>query len=206
MKPATTLNRITSSLFGWASFQTQWKIDFNSYALKTAAGVVFVDPTMPAPDVLKQLAALGEPLAIVLTNAHHDRDANAFRKQCDVQIYAHEKAPSDCDTKVDVLTVNGETLPGGLKAVFLPGVTTSEMALFTKTAGGVLLIGDALLNTPGKGLQLLPDQFIEDKKQARASLQKLLEFNFKIATFAHGDPIVKDAKKAISGFLKKPKR
>jgi glyoxylase-like metal-dependent hydrolase (beta-lactamase superfamily II) len=206
MKPATTLNKITSSLFGWASFQTQWKIDFNSYALKTAAGVVFIDPTMPAPAVLKQLEALGDPLAIVLTNAHHDRDADAFRKQYDVQIYAHEKAPSDCDTKVDVLVVNGETLPGGLKTIFLPGVTTSEMALFTKAGGGVLLIGDALLNTPGKGLQLLPDQFIEDKKQARVSLQHLLEYNFKIATFAHGDPIVKDAKKAIARFLKKPKR
>ena len=80
------------------------------------------------------------------------------------------------------------------------------MALFVKDTGGILLLGDALLNPPGKGLQLLPDQFIEDKKQARQSLQKLLEFNFKIVTFAHGDPIVKDAKKALSGFLKKPKR
>jgi len=206
MKPATTLNRITASLFGWATFQTQWKVDFNSYALKTTAGVVFIDPTMPAPAVMQQLEALGEPLAIVLTNAHHDRDADAFRKHFDVQIYAHEKAHSDCDTKVDVQAVDGEKLPGGLKTIFLPGVTTSEMALFRKDAGGVLLIGDALLNTPGKGLQLLPAQYIEDKKLARASLQKLLEYNFKIVTFAHGDPIVKDAKKALTSFLKKPKR
>ena len=206
MKAATTLNQISSSLFGWASFQTQWKVDFNSYALKTAAGIVFIDPTMPAPPVLKQLEGLGAPLAIVLTNAHHDRDADAFRKKYDVQIYAHEKAQSDCDTKIDVLAVNGEKLPGGLKTNFLPGVTTSEMALFAKETGGILLLGDALLNPPDKGLQLLPDQYIEDKKQARQSLQRLLEFNFKIATFAHGDPIRKDAKKVISDFLKKPKR
>ena len=206
MKPATKLNKITSSLFGWATFQTQWKIDFNSYALKTADGVVFVDPTMPTPAVMKQLEALGEPLAIVLTNAHHERDADAFRRHYDVQIYAHEKAQSDCDTKVDVQAVDGEKLPGGLKAIFLPGVTTSEMALFAKDVSRVLLIGDALLSAPDKGLQLLPEEFIEDKKQARASLQKLLEYNFKIVTFAHGDPIVKDAKKALATFLKKPKR
>jgi glyoxylase-like metal-dependent hydrolase (beta-lactamase superfamily II) len=206
MKPATTLNRISSSLFGWASFQTQWKVDFNSYAIKTADGVIFIDPTLPAPPVLKQLEALGAPLAIVLTNAHHDRHADAFRKLYDVQIYAHEKAQSDCDTKVDVLVVNGEKLPGGVKTIFLPGVTTSEMALFAKDTGGILFLGDALLNPPDKGLQLLPDQYIEDKKQARQSLQRLLEFNFKIATFAHGDPIRKDAKKVISNFLKKPKR
>jgi hypothetical protein len=206
MRPATTLNRITASLWGWASFQTQWKIDFNSYAIKTPDGVVFVDPTMPDRAVVQKLEALGNPLAIVLTNAHHERDADAFRKKYDVQIYAHEKAPSDCDTKIDVLAVNGEKLPGRLKTIFLPGVTTSEMALYMKVAGGVLLMGDALLNTPGKGLQILPDQFIEDKKLARASLQKLLEYNFKIATFAHGDPIIKDAKKRIAAFLKKPKR
>jgi glyoxylase-like metal-dependent hydrolase (beta-lactamase superfamily II) len=206
MKPATALQKLSSSLFGWASFHTQWKVNFNSYAVKTAGGVVFIDPTMPAPDVVKQLETLGAPLAIILTNAHHERDADAFRKQYDIQIYAHEKAQSDCDTKIDVLVVNGEKLPGNLKTVFLPGVTTSEMALVSKDSGGVLLLGDALLNPPDKGLQLLPDQFIEDKKQARRSLQKLLEFNFKIATFAHGDPILKDAKKLLGEFLKTPKR
>ncbi len=206
MDPATKLNAVTSSLFGWASYHPQWKIDFNSYALKTSDGVVFVDPTMPAPPVLKQLEKLGDPLAIVLTNAHHERAADAFRKHFDVQIYAHEKAQSDCDTKVDVLVVNGETLPGGLKAIFLPVVTTSEMALFTKLAGGILMLGDALLNPPDKGLELLPDEFIEDKKEARRSLAVLLDYNFKIATFGHGDPITKDAKKVLAAFLKKPHR
>ena len=102
-----------------------------------------------------------------------------------------------------VLALDGEKLPGGLQTIYLPGVTTSEMALFTKSSGGAVLIGDALLNASGKGLQLLPDQYIEDKKQARVSLQKLLAHNFKIATFAHGDPLLKDAKKTITAFLKK---
>jgi glyoxylase-like metal-dependent hydrolase (beta-lactamase superfamily II) len=206
MKPATVLNQISPSLVGWARFHTQWKVDFNSYAVKTRDGVVFIDPTLPSPEVVKELEALGAPLAIVLTNAHHDRDADAFRKKYDIQIYAHEKAPSDCDTKIDVLVVNGEKLPGGLKAIFLPGVTTSEMTLYAKSSGGFLLMGDALLNPPGKGLQLLPDQFIEDEQLARRSLRKLLDLDFKIATFAHGDPILQDAKKVIGAYLKKSKR
>ncbi len=203
MNPATKLNEVAPSLFGWSTFQTQWKVDFNSYVLCTPEGLLLIDPTMPAPPVLTKLEALGEPLAIVLTNAHHDRDADAFRKLYGVQIYANEKAQSDCDTKIDVLTVDGEKLPGGLKTIFLTGVTTGEMALFTKNNGGILLIGDALLNPPGKRLQLLPAQFIEDKKQARVSLLKLLDFNFKIATFGHGEPLTKNAKKAIAAFLRK---
>ena len=80
------------------------------------------------------------------------------------------------------------------------------MAYYAKTSGGIVLMGDTLVNQGGKGLTLLPDAYIEDKKQMLKSLQKLLELDFKIATFAHGDPIVQDAKKAIARFVKKPKK
>jgi len=206
MKPATTLRDITKKLYNWSSFHDQWKVDFHSYALKTADGVVFIDPMTPSPAVVKELDALGEPLAIVLTNAHHERDSDWFRKHYEIQIYAHEMAKSDCDTKIDLLVMDGERLPGGLRTIYLAGVTTSEMALFVKDGGGVLLLGDALLNPSGKGLQMLPEQFIEDRKLAIQSLRKLVDLNFKTATFAHGDPIVGDAKKKIASFLKKPSR
>jgi glyoxylase-like metal-dependent hydrolase (beta-lactamase superfamily II) len=206
MKPATALEGITKRLYYWSSFHDQWKVEFHSYALKTADGVVFIDPMTPAPEVIKKLDELGEPLAVVLTNAHHERDSDWFRKHYEIQIYAHEKATSDCDTKIDLLVMDGEKLPGGLRAIYLSGITTSEMALFAKDGGGLLLLGDALLNPSGKGLQLLPEQFIEDRKQALQSLRKLLDLSFKTATFAHGKPIVGDAKKKIASFLKKPSR
>jgi hypothetical protein len=206
MEPATRLKEIARNLYGWSSFHTQWKIDFDSYAIKTPDGIVLVDPLKPTPAVLKKLEALGEFLGIYLTNAHHDRDADWFRKQYGIQVYAHEKAKSDCDTKIDVLVMDGEKLPGGVRAVHLPGSSASEMALFVKVAGGVVLLGDALLNQRDKGLALLPDQYMEDHKQAVVSLRKLLDLDFKIATFAHGDPVTADAKKRIAAFLKKPKK
>jgi hypothetical protein len=76
------------------------------------------------------------------------------------------------------------------------------MALFAKDDAGAMLIGDAILHTPGKGLELLPDQFIEDKKLARRSLQKLLEFNFQVVTFGHGEPLATNGKQALANFLK----
>jgi glyoxylase-like metal-dependent hydrolase (beta-lactamase superfamily II) len=206
MKPATRLKEITSHLYAWSSFHAQWKTDFDSYAVKTSDGIVFIDPMKPAPAVTKKLEALGEPIAIFLTNAHHDRDADWFRKQYEIQIYAHEKAKSDCDTKIDVLVLDGERLPGGLRVIHLPGSDASEMALYTKISGGIVMIGDALLNLPAKGLALLPDQYMEDKKQAIQSLRKLVELDFKIVTFAHGDPIVDNAKKQFVTFLKNPRK
>ena len=206
MKPATNLNEITRNLYGWSSFHPQWKTDFDSYAVKTPDGLVFIDPMKPEPDVIQKLEELGEPIGVFLTNAHHDRDADWFRKQYDIQVYAHEKAKSDCDTKIDVLVLDGERLPGGLKAIHLPGSTASEIALHTNISGGIILIGDALLNLPDKGLVLLPDQYIEDRKQAIQSLRKLAELDFKVVTFAHGDPLTDNAKKQIVRFLKKPNR
>ena len=206
LKPATKLTEVVKRLYGWSSFHAQWKVDFNSYALKTPDGIVFIDPLKPTPAVLKELEDLGEFLGIFLTNAHHDRDADWFRKQYGIQIYAHEKAKADCDTKIDVLVLDGERLPGGVKAIYLPGSSASETAFYTKLSGGIVLMGDTLLNPSGKGLSLIPEPYVEDKKQALKSLPKLLDLSFKTITFAHGDPIVENAKKRITNFLKKPKK
>lgn len=206
LKPSIELREVTRNLYGWASFHPQWKVDLNSYALKTSEGVVFIDPLKPDPAVLKKLEALGEPIAILLTNAHHDRDADWFRKQYEIQVYAHEKAKADCDTKIDILVMDGERLPGAVKAVYLPGSSASETAFYARSSGGIVLMGDTLANQSGKGLTLLADAYIEDKKQTLKSLQKLLEIDFKIVTFAHGDPIVQNAKAEIAKFLRKPKK
>jgi glyoxylase-like metal-dependent hydrolase (beta-lactamase superfamily II) len=206
LKPASELREITRNLRGWASFHPQWKIEFNSYALKTTEGALFIDPLKPEPAVVEKLEALGEPIGILLTNAHHDRDADWFRKQYEIQVYAHEKAKADCDTKIDVLVMDGEQLPGGVKVVHLPGSSAGETAFYTKSGGGIVLMGDTLMNQTDKGLTLLPEPYIEDRKQALMSLHKLLDLNFKIITFAHGNPIVQNARKEIAHFLKKPKK
>lgn len=206
LKPATKLKEVVKKLYGWSSFHAQWKVDFNSYALKTAEGTVLIDPLKPEASVLKELENLGEFSGIFLTNAHHDRDADWFRKHYEIQIYAHEKAKAECDTSIDVLIMDGETLPGGVKAIHLPGCSASETAFYAKISGGIMMVGDILLNSRDNGLMLLPEPYIEDRKQALKSLPKLLEHNFAAITFAHGDPIVEKAEKQVENFLKKPKK
>ena len=202
MVPATQLIAVTEKLHGWAAFQTEWKVFFNSYALTTANGILLVDPTKPAPSVVQALDRLGEVTGIVLTNANHDRDAGWFRKHYAAQVYAHEKAPADCDTAIDVLVVDGEKLPGGLTVIHLPGVASGEMAILSQDAGGVLMIGDAIVNTTGKGLELLPEEFLDDRRIARQSLRKLLDCDFQVATFSHGEAITVHAKQQIATFLR----
>lgn len=201
LEPAQQLQALTPTLHAWAAYQPDWQIYFHSYALADRDGLVLVDPTRPSPTALKQLEQLGVPVAIILTNANHERDAAWFRKTYEIQVYASEKATSDCDIKIDVPIVDGERLPGGLRAVFLPGPAPGEMALH---GPGLLMLGDILLHKP-TGLELLPSEYVEDAKAYRQSLRRLLQLKFDLVTFAHGQPLPRAGKTAIARFLK-PRR
>ena len=205
MKPATKLKSVVKGLYRWTGLHTEWKITFDSYALVTPEGVVLIDPMKPTRAALKSLDALGDPIGVFLTNANHDRDAHWFRKEHEIQVYAQEKATADCDSKIDVLVMDGEKLPGGLRAIHIPGICSSETAFYTKQSGGILILGDAVLNPPRQGLSLLPDEYCDDRRQARASLKKLVNLNFKTVTFAHGEPLTDGAKRKLINFIKKPK-
>lgn len=208
MQPATRLKRIVPHLHAWSSFHPQWKVDFSSYAVTTPAGVVYIDPLQPAPSVAESLRQLGEPLGVFLTSASHERDADWFRKQFEVQIYAHEKAKPDCDLKLDVLVLDGEKMPGGLTALYLPGSGAGETGYYTPQDGGILLLGDAVLHPPRGGLTLLPDQYCEDSRRARRSLERVRPLDFKVVTFAHGAPLTRNAKRQLlqlSESFRKPK-
>ena len=64
------------------------------------------------------------------------------------------------------------------------------------------MIGDAIVNTTGKGLELLPEEFLDDRRIARQSLRKLLDCDFQVATFSHGEAITVHAKQQIATFLR----
>jgi hypothetical protein len=199
MKPATRLTLVTPVVHRWSSFHPQWKIDFSSYAVVTSEGVYFVDPTRPGPTLRNQLAALGAPVGVFLTNANHERDADWFRKEFDIHVIAHEKARPDCDIKLDLLVLDGEKLPGGPRVLHLPGGGAGESAL---VVGEVVLVGDALVHPKGKDLAILPEQYCEDAKQLTQSLRRLLDLDFQTLAFAHGEPIIGQAKTELTALLK----
>ncbi len=203
MKPAKRLTEITPAVHRWSSFNSQWKVDFSSYAVVTGEGVYYVDPMRPGPTLQKKLAALGTPLGVFLTNANHGRDADWFRKKYDIQVFAHEKATSECEHKIDVLVLDGEKLPGGPRVLHLPGAGAGEVGLIV---GDVILLGDSLLNPKNGTLAPLPEQYCADTKQLAKSLRKLLDLNFQTLAFAHGEPIIGGAKQKLIAALKTPRK
>lgn len=202
LQPAQSLNSVSPHLFHWSAYHDEWKVSFDSFALVTAQGVALIDPVKPEPIVLDQIRALGEMHGIYLTNANHDRDAAWFRSNWRLAIHAHTGATTACDTPIDATFTDSAVVIPGVTAIPLAGSGPGSVAFHANSDDGILLVGDALLHDPSKGLELLPDQYCLNPQQARASLPKLLDWDFQVAGFAHGAPIVAHAKNQIASFLK----
>ncbi len=200
MKPATNLREIVPGLWAWSSLQEEWKVDFSCCAWNDKGGLVLVDPVKLDDANLAKLEKVSKPSAILLTSQNHERDVDWFRARYGIKVHVHRDAVPGIDITPDELFSDGARLPGGLTAVHSPGTCSSETAFHTPDQGGILLIGDALMNT-SQGLVFLPDDYCKDSKQSRESVRKLLALSFETMTFAHGDPIARGAKAKLKALF-----
>ena len=148
----------------------------------------------------QELLALAPLRAILLTNGNHVRETLELRQRHHVPIVTAPDTRRDiAELKPDVVLLPNELLYG-IAAIPIPGATPGETAFYHPS--GVMILGDAVIHTNlERGLELLPDKYCTDAKQNRASLQKLLSFDFHTLTFAHGAPITTHAKEKLSALL-----
>ena len=197
---ADEFQALSDTLYHWSVFEPAVKCEIGCSALKLASGWVVIDPVPLAPDEWKELLALAPLRAILLTNGNHVRDSIALRDLHKVPVVT---AP---DTRRDITELRPEItlLPGellyGICAIAIPGATPGETAFLSNT--GVMMLGDAVINTSTeRGLEMLPDKYVTDAKQNRASLRNLLKFDFHTLTFAHGAPVTANAKQKLTTLL-----
>jgi glyoxylase-like metal-dependent hydrolase (beta-lactamase superfamily II) len=148
----------------------------------------------------KELLALAPLRAILLTNGNHVRDTVALRLQHQVPVVTAPDTRRDItELRPDVTLLPNEWLYG-ITPIAIPGATPGETAFYSKT--GVMILGDAVINTsPEAGLEFLPDKYCANAEQNRASLRKLLNFDFHTLTLAHGAPVTTRAKEKLSALL-----
>ena len=195
MARAEEFQTVREDLFFWQAYDASVKVDLSCCARQTSRGLVFIDPIRLADEALDELTARRRPAAIVLTNGNHERAARDFRERFQIPIYAHRDALAGLG---EVELREGEALMDELAVVELPGASPGEIALH---GAGVLHVGDALIHLPPAGLGILPDKYCSDPKQLRHSLGKLLSFPFDALTFAHGLPLVTQARERLSQLL-----
>jgi glyoxylase-like metal-dependent hydrolase (beta-lactamase superfamily II) len=203
---ADEFQALSDTVYHWSVYEPSVKCEVGCTALKLAGGWVVVDPVPLAAAAWKELLALAPLRAILLTNGNHVRGTVALRQQHKVPIVTAADTRRDLDElRPDVTLLPGELLYG-IMAIAIPGATPGETAYYSKT--GVMVIGDAVINTssetgagPAAGLEFLPDKYCANAEQNRASLRKLLDFDFHTLTLAHGAPVTTRAKEKLGALL-----
>lgn len=160
------------------------------------------------------------PAATVLTSDGHERFCYAVRQQWGTPVWGptpgHAQRPVEYQGRPDQLYVEGDTLPGRLRAIKLGGMWRGDHALLWQTpasAGGVriLFTGDVLngqvetelahedyyRREPGLCFGARPG-YVErhaNRPVLKASLEWLLGEEFDVIAGAHGRPF-RDAPRA----------
>ena len=197
---ADEFQALSDTLYHWSFYDPAVKCEIGCVALKVASGWVVIDPVPLAEAAWKELLALGALRAILLTNGNHVRDAVNLRDKHQVPVVTAPDTRRDItELRPDVTLLPNELLYG-ITSIAIPGATSGETAFYSQT--GVMILGDAVINTSTEaGLEFLPDKYCVDAEQNRASLRKLLTFDFHTLTLAHGAPVTPHAKEKLGALL-----
>lgn len=199
MAVADEIQQVTPELWVWQAYEPAVKCDLSSAALLVEGGLLLIDPIRLAADALAELTSFAPPHLIVLTNANHGRAAAWYHDHFEIPIAADGQAVPELDVQSDQLLDEAGVLAGGVRVMRLEGAAPGEIALHTPS--GIVCVGDALIHLEPLGFSLLPDKYCRDPKQLRASLRKLLPFECRVLTFAHGSPLVAGAHARLAALL-----
>ena len=201
------MKEILPGIYTWHEYSEEKQLNFNGYFLVSEGESVLIDPPrMTDKDIAELESLVGKksenPVKVILlSNVHHERESNEFKKRFGAGVWVNEKDSAGLEETADKTFLDGDVLPGGLTTVeFENQKSPGESAFFLKDRG-VMIVGDALIGkVPGKLNMLTPDKY-RDPVLAKNELNKLLNFEFKILLVGDGAPILNNAKEAVKSFL-----
>jgi hypothetical protein len=191
-----------AALACWQAYDPGSKVELHSTALRIGHRLIFIDPIPLAQAALEQLLASATPAGIILTDANHARAAGEYRQRFSIRVHAHEEAVEELGLSVDeTIAAGGGPVLEAFEALPLPGAVAGEIALYHSGDGGVMILGDALIDLPGYGFTFLPPKYCADPRQLRRGLRTLLARPFGAMTLAHGEPVASGADARLAALL-----
>lgn len=180
---AAEIEPVAPGIFLWRYYDPALKTDLFSTGLETPSGTYLIDPIPLAPEAL---AGLKNIAGIVVTNQNHVRASEEFAARFRGPVYSAASDP----------------FASGLTAIAIDGAAAEEIAIHSPANDRTIVIGDALINFEPYGFTFLPAKYASNSKLMRESLEKLLDYSFDRILFAHGMPIVSDARARLETLLK----
>ncbi len=187
-----------AGVFRWNVYSPEHKVDLTALVVESPAGWVIFDPIPPVLTDWEAQFPRQRPTALVVTNANHARAGAEARARWSCPIYGPAELGDELPLTRTV--VPPECPLPGWETFSLIGGAPGETA-WILPARSLVIFGDAVVNLPTRGLELLPDKYCTDPAQLRTQLRLLLARDFARALFAHGTPLVTDATARLRALL-----
>jgi glyoxylase-like metal-dependent hydrolase (beta-lactamase superfamily II) len=139
--------------------------------------------------------------SVIVTHKHPDHWVglpSALERAADAVVFAGAADIPHVASPRPIVAVGAGDRVMDLAIIPTPGHTPGHIAVHDEAAG-VLVVGDAIGNHPGQGLELLGTS--EDVPQAQASVRILAGLSFDTLLPGHGDPIVGGAWEELTKYV-----
>ncbi len=183
---AASIDRLEPGLWCWSAYSPHHKVELRSHALIEQGLISLFDPIPLAPGLLPSFFGAVQECQIFLTNANHPRDTVGWLRSAENHFHTAPKVhcPNLSPTMIDIRVRRGSWI-----CISLPGGAEFETAYFHPRQR-ILVVGDALVNLPARGLEILPAKYCSDQVLLQRSLQQLLDLDLRRVLFAHGNQMV----------------
>lgn len=198
---AQEADQVAPGIHIWQAYDSTIKAEMSSTALQTGPGLFLVDPIPLEPQALDGVLGRSKLAGIFITNENHFRSSADLAATLALPIYVHRHLQGNAGFTSAIGVDDGEVFSDDLTAVAIDGGPPGEMALHHDFRGGTMVLGDALINFEPHGFGFLPAKYCLAAKQMRLSLRKLLDYRFDRMLFAHGTPILSNARARLELLL-----
>ncbi len=202
------MKAILPGVFHWKTFHEGIQQYVHSYYLEATSPAVLIDPRVPS-EGLHWFERHRVPTHIYLTNRHHYRHSDRFKEAFGCTIWCHKAGLHEFTGSQEVKGFDhGEELPGKVKALRVGELCPEETALRLPVCGGIMALGDAIVRDSRGRLAFVPDFLMGDNPEAVKRglitvFQGHLRRTFDHLLFAHGRPVIGDAKGTLRRFLQR---
>ena len=192
------MDDVIPGILHWKAKHPNIGVDVSSYLLTHSATAL--DPMLPegeGPDWLDR-----DIDRVVLTVRHHRRSA----PDLGVPVFVHRSGLHEFEGEdLDLRGYDaGDEIVPGVRVLPFGRICPDDAVLHIALGAGVLAFGDGIMNYGGIGHP--PDQYIGDDPEAIKAdivegLVPLLDEDFDVLLFAHGEPVASGGKAMLQDFV-----
>jgi glyoxylase-like metal-dependent hydrolase (beta-lactamase superfamily II) len=206
------VSEIAPGLWRWTAYHEEWQEDVGCVYLESPDGAILVDPLVPAGEeeerfwvALDRDVERAGPVHVLVTVFWHTRSAAAIVERYGARVWAPSRGRAAIERRAGAVTdtfrPGVDALPGGVAA--FPTARASEV-VFWVPDHRTLVPGDAILGNGEGGLRMCPASWLPQgttHADLAASLRPLLDLPLERVLVSHGEPVVRDARAALSAAL-----